>query len=291
MKTLQKLGFSDSTKLLIIHADDAGLCQAENQATMEALRNGSVNSCSVMPPCPWFYDMVEFAKDNPEYDCGIHLTLTSEWKTYKWGPIAPIEKVPSLVDENGFFYGKRNAFVSKCTLSEVKIELIAQIEKALQLGLQPTHLDCHMFTLGLTKELKKIYQELGETYGLPVLLHEKLISDFGCDPKEILEPEDFCVDAVFYADYADFENKQFAQRYSTILDNLSAGLNTILIHPAYDSQEMQAIAVNHPNFGSKWRQMDFDYFTSEACALKLKKNKIQLINWREIKDILYPNSI
>ena len=282
------MGFSDNTKLLIIHADDAGLCQAENQATMEALRNGSVNSCSIMPPCPWFYDMVEFAKNNPEFDCGIHLTLTSEWATYKWGPVAPMEKVRSLVDKNGFFHAKRNDFIENCSLKEIRIELRAQIEKALDFGLRPTHLDCHMFTLGLTKELKRIYQEFGVEYSLPVLLHKRLISDFGSDPNKVLEPNDFCVDAVYYAGYSDFEKEQFAAFYGNVLDNLTPGLHTILIHPAHDSLEMQAIAVDHPNFGSKWRQMDFDFFTSETCKEKLKKNNIQLITWREIKDILYP---
>ena len=288
MKIAQRLGFSEDTKLLIIHADDAGLCHSENIATMQAMQSGSVNSCSIMPPCPWFYEMVQIANRNPQFDCGIHLTLTCEWQTYKWGPVADVKKVPSLVDENGFFYGKRNAFVSNYSLSEVKIELKAQIEKVLNLGLQPTHIDCHMFTLGLNKELKKLYQEMGEEYGLPVLLHEKLISDFGSDPKKILEPDDFCVDAVFYADYASFEKEAFATFYENVLDNLQVGLNTILIHPALNNEEMQAVAVDHPNFGSKWRQMDFDFFTSQSCKEKLQNNNIQLITWLEIKNKLYP---
>jgi hypothetical protein len=291
LKIVQKLGFSSDTKLLIIHADDAGLCHSENIATLQALQNGSINSCSIMPPCPWFYEMVQFANENPQFDCGIHLTLTCEWQTYKWGPVADLEKVPSLLDENGFFHGKRNVFVSKCVLSEVEIELRAQIEKALHLGLQATHLDCHMFTLGLNQELKKLYQKLGKEYNLPVLLHEKLISDFGSNPKKILKPEDFCVDAVFYGDFIDFEKNTLIDFYGNVLDTMQSGLNIILIHPAFDNEEMQAVAIDHPNFGSEWRQMDFDFFTSETCKEKLKSNNIQLITWREIKEILYPKSI
>lgn len=289
--TLEKLGFPENTKLLIIHADDAGLCHSENEATIEALQYGCVNSYSIMPPCPWFYEMVQFAKNNPQYDGGIHLTLTCEWKTYKWGPVLPAKEVPSLVDENGHFFAKRDYLVNNCSLAEVKKELIAQIEKALFLGLQPTHLDCHMFTLGLKSQLKKLYQELGEAYGLPVLLSEQLIASFGRDPKKILSVDDFCVDGVFLANFEDFEKNRFADFYGNVLDTLTPGLNAILIHPAFDTLEMQGISVDHPNFGSKWRQMDFDFFTSEACASKIRNNDIKLITWREIKNILYPSAL
>ena len=93
---LERLGYGKNDVLLMVHADDAGLSCSENAATIEALETGIVNSYSIMVPCPWFLDMANFAKHHPQYDCGIHLTLTSEWKQYKFGPVLPYSEVPSF---------------------------------------------------------------------------------------------------------------------------------------------------------------------------------------------------
>src|SRR5690606_28551901 len=104
-KTLQeRLGYTADTKLLIIHADDIGVSYSENSASKEAFKAGLVNSGSIMVPCPWFPEIANYVKSNPRADLGLHLTLTSEWNLYKWGPVAPKEKVPSLVNDKGCFY-------------------------------------------------------------------------------------------------------------------------------------------------------------------------------------------
>ena len=113
MNITKRLGFPENSKLLIIHADDAGLSHSENRATIQSLEQGVVNSYSIMVPCPWFYEMANFAKNNPQYDCGVHLTLTCEWENYKFGPVLPITDVPSLVDENGFFFIKTEKSLKK----------------------------------------------------------------------------------------------------------------------------------------------------------------------------------
>lgn len=287
MNALKKLGFPDNSKLLIIHADDAGLAHAENQATMQALAKGMVNSTSIMMPCPWFYEMLEFSKHNIAYDYGIHLTLTCEWKYYKWQPVLPISEVPSLVDDNGFMHQTRNAFKEAAKIEDVRKELHAQIEKAFKYGLNPSHLDVHMYTLGLKPELIDLYRELGQIYKLPILLNKQIINSFGVNADECLLEDDFCVNNLFFGDFTDFEQGKLADYYANVLENLPIGLNEILIHPAFDSREMQGITFNHPNFGAKWRQIDYDYFTSVECRTLLEKNKIQLITWRMIKDILY----
>ena len=184
MNILQQLGYPENSKLLIIHADDAGLCHSENQATIKALQKGMINSYSIMPPCPWFLEMANFAKANPQYDFGIHLTFTCEWTHYKWGPIQGKTGVPSLVNELGYFHEKRGVFKSQAKNEDIQKEAEAQIERVLNLGLKPSHIDCHMFTLGLNEEFLEIYRNLGKQYQLPICLNRDLfrLFDFEADP-------------------------------------------------------------------------------------------------------------
>lgn len=282
MNTLQKLGFPEKTKLLILHADDAGLSHSENRATIQALKNGFVNSYSIMVPCPWFYEMALFAKDNPQFDNGIHLTLTCEWENYKFGPVLPVSEVPSLVDGNGYFYKRREELSKNASPGDVRKELQAQIEKALKFGLKPSHIDSHMYSVGADPAFFKIYKELGEKYKLPILINEQLIQMVGLDPGQAIGAEDFIVDKAYVAEYEHYSTGKLYEYYSHILENLSNGLNLILIHPAFDDNEMKGITVNHPNFGSEWRQIDFNFFTDEENRLKLIENNIELITWSEI---------
>ncbi len=269
-------------KYLIIHADDAGLCHSENVATMEALEKGVVNSYSIMVACPWFYEMAIFAKEHPEYDGGVHLTLTCEWETYKFGPVLPVSEVPSLVDEEGHFYRKREQLRKYAKVEEVEKELEAQIEKAIRFGVKPTHIDSHMYSVCVSGEIFDVYRRLGKKYGLPVLISEELMEFVGLDPAEHIERGDLVVDQIFVAEYAQFENGKMGEYYDEVIGNLDYGLNVLLIHTAFDDFEMQGVAVNHPNFGAEWRQLDFDYFTSERVREKLKENGVELINWSDV---------
>ena len=280
---LERLGYSKDDTLLMIHADDAGLSCSENAATIEALKKGIVNSYSIMVPCPWFLDMANFAKNHPQYDCGIHLTLTCEWKQYKFGPVLPYSEVPSLVDKQGFFYAKREQVKKLAKPEEVKKELKAQIDRALAAGITPTHLDSHMYTLGLTKELLDVYRELGKEYKLPIFLSEELLEGVG--NLDSLLDSDSVVHKVHIGNFGAMESIGLHELYTQLLKNLKAGLNVILIHPAFDNMEMKQVCVDHPNFGSQWRQMDFDFFTDPNTAALLKERNIKPITWREIQKI------
>ncbi|KUJ61730.1 hypothetical protein AR687_10945 [Flavobacteriaceae bacterium CRH] len=285
MNLAQKLGYPENTKLLIIHADDAGLSHSENQATIKALKNGSVNSYSIMVPCPWFFEMATFAKNNPNYDCGIHLTLTCEWENYKFGPVLPVPEVSSLTDENGHFYKSRKDFKNHAKYSEIKKELTAQIERVLQFGINPTHLDSHMYSVGITPEILELYKELGKTYNLPVFINEEFTESVRLSDEKHDFKNTLLVDNLIVGHFTDFEKGELKTSYSKALDNIQPGFNVILLHTAFDDFEMQGITVNHPNFGSAWRQIDFNYFTSSECEEKLKDNNIQLITWKQIKNL------
>jgi len=285
MNTLEQLGYSQNTKLLIIHADDAGLSHSENRATIKALESGIVNSYSIMVPCPWFHEMAVYARNNPHIDNGIHLTLTCEWENYKFGPVLPVSEVPSLVDENGHFFKKREALKQNASVEHVEKELIAQIEKALKFGLKPTHIDSHMYSVGASPEFFKIYRNLGNKYNLPILVNEQLMHMVGLNPNTNLEEGDFKIDNAYVAEYSYFEKGKLSEFYSQVLDNLTIGFNIVLIHTALDDDEMKGVTVNHPNFGSEWRQIDFDFFTNEATRSKLKENNIELITWNDINKL------
>lgn len=267
-------------KYLIIHADDAGMAWSENKATQIGLLEGSINSTSLMVPCPWFMEMAQFCLKYPKLDYGIHLTLTGEWKTYPFRPITPASKIPSLVDQNGHFYPKRTAIRDGAKIDEVYVELKNQIEYALSLGLQPTHLDSHMYTLGLRQDLIDLYQNLGKEYNIPIVLSKKLIAYTGESPADFQLPEKGCMESIYMGSFEEFENKGLPHYYDQLLDNLSAGISMILIHPALKSAEMEQITIDHPNFGDVWRAADAAYFSSAHCKIKLRENAIELIDFR-----------
>ncbi|WP_034043900.1 polysaccharide deacetylase family protein [Wocania ichthyoenteri] len=284
MNLSKVLGFSEDAKLLIIHADDAGLSHSENMATIQALEKGIVNSYSIMVPCPWFYEIAIFAKNNPQFDNGIHLTLTCEWENYRFGPVLPVSEVPSLVDSNGHFYKKREQLRENASLIDVKKELQAQIEKALKFGLKPSHIDSHMYSVAAKSEFFQIYKDLGTKYNLPVPIYKEMMETIGLDLETNIDKNDIVINKLHLGEFVDFEKGKLKNYYESIFHNLSTGLNLLIIHPAFDDNEMKGITVNHPNFGSEWRQMDFDYFTSQDAKLKLKESNIELITWHDIKN-------
>src|ERR1700677_436022 len=163
----ERLGYPPGTKLIVVHADDLGETHSVNAAAIKALQGGAINSASLMVPCPWFPEIADYAKSHPDADFGLHLTLTSERVYYRWGPVAPADKVPSLVDQNGYFHHewKEGEHIDA---KEVEIELRAQIERALAMGVRPTHLDSHQYRLIMTnKELFEVFVRLAHEYKLP----------------------------------------------------------------------------------------------------------------------------
>ena len=157
----ERLGHPASARLLILHADDLGMSRSVNRATFEALEKGWITSASVLVPCPWFPDVARWAKAHPEADLGIHLALNSEWTGYRWGPLSSRDKVPSLLDPDGYLPLEETAVVARAKPAEVEAELRAQVDKARAAGVRISHLDSHMATLFRTPELFAVYRGLG----------------------------------------------------------------------------------------------------------------------------------
>ncbi|MBM3567759.1 MAG: ChbG/HpnK family deacetylase [Alphaproteobacteria bacterium] len=160
-------------RIAILHADDVGMCHGANRAFLDLAKIGAITCGSAMVPCPWFAEIAEHAGRDPRLDLGVHLTLTSEWPGYRWGPISTRARASGLVDDQGCF--PRNCRQLRATLvpEAVEAEWRAQIDRALAMGIDATHLDSHMGSAFLP-ELVEIYLRLGREYRLPVLMPRRL---------------------------------------------------------------------------------------------------------------------
>lgn len=285
--TVEKLGYPKNTKLLIIHADDIGVSHSANSASLKAFKEGSVNSGSIMVPCPWFPEIAAYAKENPGLDLGLHLTLNSEWALYKWGPVAPIAEVSSLVDDKGFLYDNVLDLIKHAKVAEVERELRAQIDRAIAFGINPTHFDGHMGAAFSNPDYLKVYLKLSHEYKVPALLNAEAFKVmFNLDLHTILTDKDVPTDGIFMATDTDYKNGM-NNFYTKVLNEMKPGLNVLLLHAAYDNDEMKAVTIDRTAYGAAWRQADFNFFTSADCKQLLKANDIQLITWREIKEKIY----
>ncbi len=156
-----------SSVSLIIRTDDIGMSHSVNMAMQKLVSTGMPVSVSVLFACPWYQEAVEILKQHPNVSVGIHLALNSEWKNYRWGPVAGSAAVPSLVDENGFFFPSSEALHQhNPNVAEVEKELRAQIERALRSGVKIDYVDEHMGTATRYPEFREVTERLAKEYGL-----------------------------------------------------------------------------------------------------------------------------
>ncbi|HKY44302.1 MAG TPA: polysaccharide deacetylase family protein [Pyrinomonadaceae bacterium] len=280
----ERLGYPRDAKLLIVHADDLGMTHSVNAATIKAFETGLVNSGSIMVPCPWLSEIAAYARTTPHADLGLHLTLTSEWTSFRWGPVTSKDRVKSLLDKDGYFYLTETEAASHADPKEVELEITAQIEKARALGIQPTHLDSHMGTLYQNKALFEVFLRVARNHKLPVRIAKEWFAQADFLPA-ILNPDDVYIDRILDINPSVTPN-DWAKFYSDAIKNLQPGVTEVVIHLAYDDAEMRGATFNHPNWGAAWRQRDFDFFTSEAFRKLLQENQIKLITWRELGKLI-----
>lgn len=282
-KNLKKLGFGDDDRVLIIHADDIGMCHATIPAFSELLDFGLVTSGSIMPPCPWTLAAVEQFKSDPRADLGIHLTLTSEWESYRWRPVATHAQTNRLLDHKGYFHSTSGQLHSIADIDTVALELNAQVDLVKQLGLNVTHIDNHMFAL-THPSLFALYIELSLELNLPALVTRLQWQKYGFSPQQAKRAE---LDLVRLqkAGLPVFDNiyvlgkRQSGltrlQQVENIIDNLPAGLSMLLLHPAKDTPELRAIV---PDW--KLRVDDYHTFSNPVLREKIAQSNINLIQYK-----------
>lgn len=284
----EKLGYDKDAKLVLLHADDLGVSHSVNSASIAALNQGPVRSASIMMPTSKVDEIVEFAKQNKNIDIGLHLTVTSEWKDHKWGPVAPINQVSSLVDENGHFPPICSKTMDP---KEVDIELRAQMAKAKKMGIVPSHFDSHMGCLFYTHpEILESYARLAKENNVPCVAYKGWIPNTGRYKKVIQDYRNtmIMVDAVHETRMKDFEQEGgIASYYANALRTLKPGLNYFILHPAYDNAEMRKITGDVEGWGSSWRQQDFDFFISPQAHEIIADEDIKVVTWKEISHALH----
>ena len=279
----ERLGYQATDKLLIINGDDAGMCHAANQATIACQENGLMTSSTIMAPCPWFYEIADYARRHPERDFGVHLCHTAEWKSYRWGPVAGRELVPGLVDADGCLWASVEQVYAKSNPEEALTEARAQIKKTLAAGVDVTHLDSHMGTLQYDARYMEVYLRLAVEFDLPVRMASQLTLEKFKQPglrakfgeQGILFPDCFV-----YEELAD-ESRDVKGFWLKILQNLKPGVTELYIHAAKPTEELQAIT------GSwRTRAAEFDTFTAEPQVRQvLDTEKIIRLGYRPLRDL------
>jgi len=279
----ERLGHPPGARLLIVNGDDVGMCHAANVATIEALEKGLMRSATILVPCPWFPEIARHAKARPGSDFGIHLCQTSEWQVYRWGPVAPRSEVPGLLDPEGYLWHETPQVYAKSNPREALIESRAQIRKALDAGVDITHLDSHMGVLQYRPDYLESYLQLAVEFNLPVrMASEEAFAEAGQSgwrerfaAQGILFPDDF----VFNIRYAGPEDvKRF---WMERLSRLKPGVTEIFIHAGAPTEELKAITAS-------WavRAAEAELFTRDAdLKALLERQGVTLIGYRPIRDL------
>jgi len=255
-------------KTLLIRCDDMGMSHAVNMAFKELMETGLKFSASVMFPCAWYQEAVDILKANPQITVGIHLTLNAEWKNYRWGPIARKDKVPSLVDKDGYFFPSRAAFFANNPIAEeIEIELRAQIERALDSGIKISYMDYHMGTAVDKPEHRAIVENLAKEYGLAISRYFGEVDTESMYSVDIDKKQDFLLNLIEKLD--------------------GEKINLLVCHIGKDQPELQAM-IDMNSFGlpdmSKHREAELNALISAKKKNIFEKNNIDLINYNDLID-------
>ena len=283
----EQFGFPPDAKLLIIHADDAGMSHSVNVGTIRSMTEGVVNSASIMVPCPWFLEIVDYFRKHPDMDFGLHLTLTAEWKTYRWHSVASPDKLPGLHDDEGFLWREVAQVAGHASPDEVETELRAQVQRAFDFGIKPTHVDTHMGTVFATPMFFQAYRKVANEFNLPYMMPRitpELKARLGKPWQLVLDAIDrnlskkgeITLDHLIQISGShDAESQR--KFYLDALGNLKPGITQIIIHCGLYDDELRSITAS-----ARRRNLDREIFSSSEVKKLIESEGIQLITWREI---------
>ncbi len=275
-ETNKLLGYPVDARLLIINADDFGMCHAINDAILRSLTDGVVCSTTLMVPCPWALHAMHLLGENPAIPFGVHLTAIRDTVHDRWGPLTSRDKAPSLIDETGYFYSLERIpeFLAQATLDELEAEFRAQIDTVLAANLTPTHLDWHCLPSGGRADIFDMTLGLAKEYGLAVRVAEQPLIDRV--QRQGLPTDDHDLLDSFRLDTGDK-----AARYAQLLRDLPVGLSEWAVHPGLDDAELRAIQPD----GARVRQTDFDVMISAQAREIIQREGITLLSYKPLQRV------
>lgn len=277
--TNQMLDLPQDARILIINADDFGMCHSINEATIQSIIEGLAASCTIMGPCPWALHGLHLLKENPVIPFGIHLTAVSEQPYYRWGPMTSKHEVPSLLDEDSYFYPEYriDELLQKADLAELEKEFRTQIEWVINSGLKPTHLDSHCHIHTRREEVFDMTFGLAKEYGLSIRVGHPLFV-------EKLQKQDYPTDNHPVVDSYQIPTEDKVTTYIKMLRNLPPGLSEWAIHPGIATAELRAL-------GPSWdvRQADFDFLMSPEARRVVEEEGVIIISHRRLLELWWAN--
>lgn len=282
----ERLGWPKDTIALILHVDDVGMSHSSNLGAIETTQNGVANSFSIMMPCPWVVEIARWLKEHPKTDSGLHLTLTSEWQIYRWGPLAGKRAVPGLVDEEGAMWRSVPQVALRATPDEVEMEIRAQIERAEGLKIPITHIDSHMGTLFARPDYFERYLKVGIEKKIPILAiggHATHTIQQNGDAAKALRP---LVPKIWNAGlpviddlHTGWNGLDTPQKLQEALRALKPGVTEILFHASVPTEDFPLITGSH-----RGRKADVDALTAPETRAIIKERGIVMTTWRELME-------
>lgn len=300
----ERLGYKKNDKVVILHVDDAGMSYESNQGAIQALTKGVASSCSVMMPCPWVPGFVRFLHENPKIDAGLHLTLNSEWRDYRWLPVSGKPAVPGLVDREGAMWASVEDVVKNASADEVEREIRAQLQRARDMGFEPTHLDSHMGTLFAKPEYLQRYIKMGVEEKIPVMLpagHATLIQQQVQLSEDAMKQIRMAGEMIWNAGLPvldDLHNESYTwkpqqedkvsdrqfsktatENYKKALASIRPGITMIIMHCTAKSEIFQHISDSGPV-----RRADLMAMLDPELRNYIKEQGIIITTWRELHE-------
>jgi predicted glycoside hydrolase/deacetylase ChbG (UPF0249 family) len=289
---LKKLGFSPDDRVIIIHTDDIGMCQASVDAFADLAEFGLISSGAVMVPCPWFLEAAAYAHHHPKADLGVHLTLTSEYERYRWTPLSTCDPASGLLDKQGYFHKDTPDVWAKADPEAAVAELEAQVSRALAEGMNLTHIDTHMGSIAHPAIIPG-YIQLAIKYGLPPMI-PRLSADELMGVGNVDEATAQMIKGMINTleemgmplldGLSGLQGKEAAERFEQAKQALRAlkpGLTHFIIHPSKDTPELRQIM---PTWAC--RVADYETFISDETRAFIRDEGIQVIGYQALKDLM-----
>ena len=283
----ERLGWKADQVVVILHVDDVGMSRSSNLGAIEAVERGVATSWAIMMPCPWVPEIASYLKDHPEIDSGLHLTLTSEWAPYRWGPLAGKARVPGLVDPEGCLWRNVAGVIAKATADEVEMEIRAQIDRAQTMGLPITHIDSHMGTLFGRVDYFERFARVGIEFKIPILAigghatHAKLENPDATRKLHAWVPKIWnaglpVLDDLHTGSYG-WKPDEKSERLMSLLKEMKPGVTEVLFHASRPTEDFPVITSS-----SASRHGDLKALTDPRVKELIQQRGIVLTTWKEL---------